>query len=361
MKEELNIDELLNSFLDGEATERERIEVQRLLTHDAKVAKRMRELEKCRVLVSSLPYAEAPAEVMEGIKTSLGKSPKAPEVVEFEHRKGARHLMIRQVFSVAAIVALVAVLGVVIYTILGPEGSRKQPMVTEDLKLPVKKIAVEPERTAQPMATKAGSPSRSASAEREKPISPAGGQVEVAKEVLWGFSGRLELKTKALTAVDASISRAIEDCGLVQNGLSRQDEVERVYIVAGSRETVNLLLSDLDSIWGKFDSATLFVEAGRSGERVVVDNVKTSQIAEILKQEGSEACIKVAKDIASFNRIGKQLPGEEMFAAIGNKGDDLITIPKPVLTSRERPITKLVSGTEAEQRVLLTIVVTGSE
>jgi len=362
MKEEMNIDELLTSFLDGEATERERIEVQRLLTNDAQVAKRMRELEKCRMLVGSLPYAEAPAEIMKGIKTSLGKSPvKAPEAVVFEQRRGARHLLIRQVLSVAAMVVLVAVLAVVIYTILVPEVSSKQPIVADNLKLPAKKIEIRSEGTVQPEVTKADLPSRSASAEQGKPISPAGGQVEAAKEVLVGFSGRLQLKTKALIAVDASISRAIEDSGLVQYSVSGRDGKERVYTVAGSRETVNLLLGDLDGIWGKFDSATLAVEAGEAGERVVVDNVKTGQIAEILKQENSEARIKVAKDIASFNRIGKQLPGTEMFAAIGYKGDDLITIPKPVLTSGERPITKPAGGTEAEQKVLLTIVVASSE
>ncbi len=355
MKEELNIDELLNSFLDGEATERERIEVQRLLTHDAQVAKRMRELEKCRMLVGSLPYAEAPAEIMKGIKTSLGKSPvKAPEVGVFEQRRGARHLLIRQVLSVAAMVALVAVLGVVIYTILVPEVSSKQPIVADNLKLPAKKIEIRSEGTVQPVVTKADLPSRKRSAEQGKPI-------EAAKELLVGFSGRLELKTKALIAVDASISRAIEDSGLVQYSVSGRDGKERVYTVAGSRETVNLLLGDLDGIWGKFDSATLVVEAGEAGERVVVDNVKTGQIAEILKQENSETRIRVAKDIASFNRIGKQLPGTEMFAAIGYKGDDLITIPKPVLTSGERPITKPAGGTEAEQKVLLTIVVASSE
>ncbi|MCJ7730218.1 MAG: hypothetical protein MUO27_10140, partial [Sedimentisphaerales bacterium] len=290
-----------------------------------------------------------------------------------EQRRGARHLLIRQVLSVAAMVVLVAVLGGVIYTILVPEVSSKQPMAADNLKLPAKKIEVRSEGTVQPVVTKADSPSRSdLSAEQRKPTSPAGGQVEAAKELLVGFSGRLELKTKALIAVDASISRAIEDSGLVQYNVSGRDGKERVYTVAGSRETVNLLLGDLNGIWGKFDSATLVVsafsetsplggEAGEAGERVVVDNVKTGQIAEILKQDNSETRIKVAKDIASFNRIGKKLPGTEMFAAIGYKGDDLITIPKPVLTSGERPITKPAGGTEAEQKVLLTIVVASSE
>jgi hypothetical protein len=134
-----------------------------------------------------------------------------------------------------------------------------------------------------------------------------------------------------------------------------------VYTVAGSREAVNLLLSDLGNIWGRFDSASLLVETEQLGELVFVDNVTTEQIAEILKQDSSEGRIRVAKDIAAFNRIEKQLPGKEMFAAIDYERGELITIPKPVLTSSERPITKPAGGAEAEQEVLLTIVVAGSE
>ncbi len=344
MKEEMNIDELLNSFLDGEATEQERTEVERLIAHDAKVAKRLAELERCRMLVGSLPYAEAPAEILEEIKASVGKMPvRTFEAEAFEERKGAKHLLIRQVVSAAAMVALVAVLGVVIYTILVPESSSERPMAADDLRLPAKKIEVEPGGAARRLVARA-----------EKPT-------EGIEKIPGGFSGRLELKTKALIAADASVNRAIEDSGLTQYGVSGRDERQRVYTVAGSREAVNLLLSDLGNIWGRFDSASLLVETEQAGERVVVDNVKTEQIAEILKQDSSEGRIRVAKDIAAFNRIEKQLPGKEMFAAIDYERGELITIPKPVLTSSERPITKPAGGAEAEQEVLLTIVVAGSE
>jgi hypothetical protein len=124
---------------------------------------------------------------------------------------------------------------------------------------------------------------------------------------------------------------------------------------------VNLLLSDLANIWERFDSTRLLVETGQADEGVVVDNVKTEQIAEIIKQDSPEGRIRVAKDIAAFNRIGEQLPGKEIFAAISYESGDLLTIPKPVLTSSEKPITKPASGAEAEQKVLLTIVVAGSE
>jgi hypothetical protein len=343
-KEDANIDELLNSFLDGELAERERTEVERLLTHDAEIAKRFAELEKCRMLVGSLPYAEAPAEVLERIKESAGEMPvSSSETKVFEQCRGARHLLIRQVVSIAAMVVLVAVLGVVIYTILGPESVGKRPMVAEDLRLPAKKIEVEPSETVQPMMAKAEE------------------TIEQAKLLAGGFRGRLELKTKALVATDASVNRAIEDSGLAQYSVSRKEAEQRVYTVAGSREAVGLLLSDLASIWGRFDSASLLVETDQMSERVVVDNVKTEQVAEIVKQDSPEARIKVAKDIAAFNRIEKHLPGEEMFAAIDYGKADLITIPKPVLTSSEKAVTKPVGGAEAKQEVILTIVVAGSK
>ncbi len=344
MKEDANIDELLNSFLDGEATERERTEVERLIAHDPEIAKRMVELEKCMMLVSSLPYAEAPAKIVEDVKASVGNVPvRDLEAEAFEQREGARHLLIRQVVSVAAMVALVAVLGVVIYTILGPEGSSERPMAADDLKLPAKKIEVEPEGAAQRLMAKA-----------EKPT-------EGLERFLKGFSGRLELKTRTLIAADASVNRAIEDSGLARYVVSRRDGGQRVYTVAGSREAVNLLLSDLANIWERFDSTRLLVETGQADEGVVVDNVKTEQIAEIIKQDSPEGRIRVAKDIAAFNRIGEQLPGKEIFAAISYESGDLLTIPKPVLTSSEKPITKPASRAEAEQKVLLTIVVAGSE
>lgn len=355
MKQDANIDELLNSFLDGEATERERTEVERLIAHDPEIAKRMGELEKCRMLVSSLPYAEAPAKIVEEVKASVGNMPvRDLEAEAFEQREGARHLLIRQVVSVAAMVALVAVLGVVIYTILGPESFSERPMTADDLKLPAKKIEVEPEGAAQRLMAKADSPSRSASAERGKPT-------EGLERFLKGFSGRLELKTRTLIAADASVNRAIEDSGLARYVVSRRDGGQRVYTVAGSREAVNLLLSDLANIWERFDSTRLLVETGQADEGVVVDNVKTEQIAEIIKQDSPEGRIRVAKDIAAFNRIGEQLPGKEIFAAISYESGDLLTIPKPVLTSSEKTGKKPAGRQEDGEKVHLTIVVVGSE
>ncbi len=109
-----NIEELLNSFIDGELTERERTEVQRLISHDAQVAQRLRELQKTQMLVGSLPRAEAPAQIMNGIKASLERDKVSDEPVwsaeRFEKRVGARHLLARKVLAAAAMIGLVAIL-----------------------------------------------------------------------------------------------------------------------------------------------------------------------------------------------------------------------------------------------------------
>ena len=49
MKENPNMDELLNSFIDGELPARQQTEVQRLIAHDEKIAQRVRQLQKSKM------------------------------------------------------------------------------------------------------------------------------------------------------------------------------------------------------------------------------------------------------------------------------------------------------------------------
>ncbi|MHC4734051.1 MAG: anti-sigma factor family protein, partial [Planctomycetota bacterium] len=95
-----NIEELLNSYIDGELTEREQTEVKRLISHDAQVAQRLRELQTSKILVSSLPRAEAPDRILDGVKASLETEALSSERAWSEEpsvrRVGVRHLMVRK-------------------------------------------------------------------------------------------------------------------------------------------------------------------------------------------------------------------------------------------------------------------------
>ena len=271
-RENPNIEELLNSFIDGELAEREQTEVQRLILHDAEVAQRLRELQKTKTLVGSLPRAEAPAQIVDEIKASLERETVSGEPAwggeRFDERAGVKHLLVRKVLTAAAMIGLVAILGVVIYTIVAPEAELR-------------------------------------------PALPA-----VA------FDGRLELKTDALSTVNAFINKAIEDNGLSDSISLKSRRGKSVYSITCSQDDLNLLLADLANIWERFDSATLFVETKPPGERKF-DGVSTGRIIEIV--------------------------------------DDLITPVKPELAGPGEKIEKPTVRVKDVKKVHLTIVVAGSE
>jgi hypothetical protein len=134
-----------------------------------------------------------------------------------------------------------------------------------------------------------------------------------------GFTGRLELKTTNLLAVDAAINNAIEHNGISKHAGSGKQGGKNVYVLSSSREAMSTLLGDLKNVWGSFDSATLFVDTEAAGQQVVVEDVNADQIT------------------------------------------DLITPVKPIFTKPEEEIERPAIRVKEEKKVHLTIVVSGSE
>ncbi len=326
--EDQNIEELLNGFLDGELTARQQTEVQRLIAHDSRFAHRLQELRNCKMLVSSLPFVEAPAEMTDEIKTSLEKTAMLGfKSHHLDRRIGARHLFVRRLAAVAAMIGLVAVLASLIYTIVAPVDVADKSVAIEGWQQPVEQIlapAVPADRPGPAMET---------------------------------FNGRLELKTASLLAVSDSISRAIEDIGLGDKVSVKTEENKTVYDLTCSRESLNLLLSDLENIWKKFDSANLSLETGGFGGDVLIEAVTARQIADIANQDSIQKRSELAKNFAVLNETAQLLPGRELLAAFDNRAPDLITIPKPVLTSGEKSIKRPLTQASDEKGVHLTITV----
>jgi len=327
MKENPNIDELLNSFIDGELTARQQTEVQRLIAHNPHIEQRLRELQQCKMLMNSLPCAEAPANVLEDIKASLARRTlldQQPSIID--ERAGTRHLLARRVLAATAMIGLLAVLAVVIYTILAPGTAPEKPIVIEDHQ-PLEIIETVESRP-RPMAIE--------------------------------FNGRIELKTSALIAVDAFVNRAIQDNGLSGSISPVRQPDKSVYSINCSKEELNLLLADLEYIWAELDSATLFVDTDVFGKQVEVKAVSTKQFAEIVNQDSEQMCIKVAKDFAVLNSMTELLPGKEVLSAMSDGSRSLITIPRPVLTGSQKTIKKPTAQSKDNQTVHLTIVVATS-
>jgi len=304
------IDELLNSYIDDELTAEQQAEVERLIDQDAKIAQRLRQLQKCRILVGSMPYAEAPASVLQGVKASLAcRSLPGEEQPAYEQQAGKKYVLLRKVLAAAAMITLAAVLSVVIHRFVPPKTAPEKPAA----------------------------------------------RVVAAS----GFSGRLELKTSALNAVDAFIKSAIDDKGLSASVNPERRQGRRIYSLDCTREGLHSLLDDLDNIWTELDSATLFVNTEIFGVQTVVDAVTTKQIAEIAGQDSYERRIELARDFAVLNNIAENLPDKEIRVAI-EAGDSSLTqqwrMLKPVLTSNQKTVKKPADQVQEKQTVHLTII-----
>jgi hypothetical protein len=327
MKVNPKIDELLNSFIDGELSPRQQTEVQRLIAHDPQAGQRLRQLQKCRMLLASLPFTDAPAGMLENIKASLEKKALPYEQPSpLEERQGRRHLFVRKVLAVAAMVGLMAVLSVVIYSIVTPSAPPKTPIVA-NRNLPE---IIEPV-TSPPTA--------------------------VAVE----FNGRLELKTNSFVEVDASINKAIAENDFLNCITLAREADSSEYVLVCSRKGLSGLLADLENIWARLDSATMLIQTKEFGRPIVVNAVTPQQIGEIACQDSFERSIEVAKDFAVLNNIADLLPGREVLTAVNDRTSAFVIIPgipKPVLTGWPKTIKESTTQpTFVPAKVNLTITI----
>jgi len=319
-----NIDELLNSLIDEELTDAQRAEVERLIAYNSQIAQRLRQLQKTKMLISCLPRLKAPREIIERVKASLAVDTKPAEQRFYvQERRGMRQLLVRRFLAAAAMIALIAVLGGVIYTILAPENVTEGPMAT------VARVQPVPSET-------------------------------------YGvrFSGRLELKADALVAVDAFINRTIEDNDLSDCVTITHQANKRLYSLNCSQQDLNLLLADLQHIWQQFGSATLYVDTEQFNRPIVVDAVTAEQAAEVVGQDDPQSSIEMAKEFALLNNMVGLMPARQILTAIDDKNVGLISqwqIPKPVLTGGSKTTEKMVKPSEHKPEASLTIIVVGGE
>ena len=328
------IEELLNSYIDDELSADERSEVQRLVRENHTIAQRLRQLERCRVLVSSLPPAEPPAEVVAGIKQLLrNHSAGASKSKHIETRRGARHLFVRQVLAASIIIGLVGIFGAVVYKIVGPEETAS----------PI--VAVQPAPTAKPEVM---------------PVETKKAVAVTAVENTMGIGlYSLQLQTADFTAVDAYVNKLLEESPWLRYEATKDQPGKSAYRILCSRGGLEAMMSDLATVWSKFDSTTLIVRTDNVGQDVTVASVKPEQIADIARQDTIDKRIKLANNFAMLNSVEQIMPGEKMLAATERSMPELTTIPKPVLTSGDKKTATAPKGAWDQVQVDLNIIVTG--
>lgn len=317
---EERIDELLNGYIDDELGARQRTEVERLIAHDERIGLRLRQLQKCRTLIGSLPCAEAPPQILRQLKASLAAT--APLYVESNHnrRVGRIHLLARKLVSAAAMLALVALLAGVIYTILAPETAPDGPPVVVD---------------RQP----------SEDIEQVRPT-PAPSRAVA-------FSGRLELKTSVPAEVGAILRTAIDENDLSDSIGDIREPNRRIHYLKCSREGLNALLAALEGVWPRLDSAAMVIDTEVFNRPVAVDAVTPDQIVEIIDKDNIKERLELAKDFDLLNTTMANMPGAEIRAAIEGETPSL-AIEKPIIVGPSARKTSDVA--EADKTIRLTII-----
>jgi hypothetical protein len=331
-----NIEELLNGFVDGELSAQEAAEVQQLVEKDPSIARRLHEIETCRMLVSSLPHAEPPAGVVSGIKEVVqGKWSQGIRVgytqkrsSKFPTTPGHLHLFTRQVLAASIVVGLVGLLGAVIYRILEPQNST------------TKIVAEVPEPTVT---------------EPEKAVEAVKAANQASAVVVYS----LKLTTADFAGVDSFINKLLDESTWLKFQTAKVQPGQSAYRVYCSRAALEDLMTNLAPVWSRFDSTTLVVHNDNTSEQVAVEQVRPEQVADIAKQETITERVKLARDFAVINGVHRLLPQERMVAlgsGISAPEQELITIPKPVLTSGEKSLLTTPKGFSDQVQVNLNIV-----
>jgi anti-sigma-K factor RskA len=305
------IDELLSAYMDGELGARQVTEVERLIARDERVAERLEALSRCRELVGGLPPSEPPAELMAGVRASLERRHllTSVEAVPVEDNRGRRSLFVRKVVSLAAMLALVAVLGGVIYNIVKPaEVERGGEFVARD-----EGVSVTVARS-------------------EDVAEPTDGRLALAEPRSNEYSLELELVSGNPKAVSSVVSKAIRGWREAREG---QAGAGRQWTVYCSRGELKELMAEMEQVWDRLDESKLLVEGAEGTEPVTVKDVRPEQVVAIAEQQTSEQVLRVAKDYSVVNEMASAIPGRELVAATRGE-QEIIRIPKPVLTSSER-------------------------
>jgi hypothetical protein len=306
-----NIDEFLNGYIDGELTQRQQIELQRLIKHDEQVAKRLDQLQKAKMLVASLPQVDAPAGMVDRIMTTLEtRAILEHEPIVTSPRAGAAYLFGRKLVAAAAMITLMAVLAVVVYTILAPH--------SETPNLPYSPITV------------AAAPE--------------------------DFHGRLELKTANFAAFNAVLARAIDSVGLEDSTQAITIDGGKAYNLTCSRDSAKALMAKLSDVWNKLDAAKIVVETDTFAKEVAVDNVTTQQIEQIVESNTLNERIDLAVELATANQLAKLVPNKDILHGVQNP-TIMPTMVIPVFTSDNTdPHPKTATPAKHGERVNLTII-----
>lgn len=341
MKDMEQIEEMLNSYIDGELDERKSNEIKRLIDHDKEVFGLYDSLKRYKDLMNSVSQTPCPDGLCDSINKQLEREILLADTSSYSHSAGRRHLIVRRLMTAAAVIALAAVLSFVILDIFIPKSSRDKFFANTMRKKSFKEVLYEkpfPDESASQVA------------QQDIPIMPIKGNDVPLVAVL-------TLETKNPIEVDWLVAKAMTTTGIFNQttAIDRQPGSVK-YVINCSDESAANLLAELSFVWPQCRSTKLDIGTEQTGKYITINNVSAQQALEICKAEAYPVRIRIAGDIAVINRAAAE--NIEKFYAINTIDYERLYAQKPALTSAENlPDANLPAA--GDRTAVITIIVVG--
>ncbi|HBG26997.1 MAG: hypothetical protein A2Y10_20220 [Planctomycetes bacterium GWF2_41_51] len=336
MKDIEQLEELLNSYIDGELDERKSNEVKRLIDNDKNARLAFESLHRCRKLLGSLRPSAAPEGFCESVTRDLERNILLADTEVYQHsKKGKRRLIYRHFITAAAMIALVAALSYVVLDIFVPKSARQKFADNVLNRKPKPQVLFE-----QPFAQ---------APEQDIVVAaPKGPSVPLV--------AKLTLITDSPVEADWLIGKALMNTALFDKTSAVDRKTGSVkYVLSCDRNSIVSLIGELNFIWPKCSDATLQIGTEQQGKFITINNVSARQTLDICKADNYNHRLRMASDIAMINQIAVT-DVLQNYLAKQNADSDFIVPNKPVLTSSEKIEKPLSDNVSEPANFTITII-----
>jgi hypothetical protein len=317
MKDLEQIEELLNSYIDGELDERKINEVKRLIDNDKEIESLYDSLKRYKNLMQTVSQPPVPEGMCENITARLERHILLSDTDIYSHKAGKRHLMIRRLITAAAIIVLAAVLSAIIFDIFVPKSSRQRLITNATKKRTTKQVLYERpfDETKQPQEDK---------------------QIVPESTVDAPLVAILTFETNRLIEVDWLVAKALTTTNLFNQtaAIDRQPGSVR-YVLNCSKDSLVSLIQELSFIQPQCISTKMDIGTEQAGKYITINNISSQQMLEICKVESFGQRLRMAGDLAVINKVTSPAVIDRLYAA-EDTDYDLLKPQKPVLTSVEK-------------------------
>ena len=271
---EIETDELISLYLDGEASVRQRTELKRLMQHDPSIAERMESLRRQQQILNALPIEAAPDSLHADIRSAIERKLILNDVSEpSQSILATSHLFVRRLATAAAMILLpLGVLGLVVFQIMRPPSGG--PIDYE----PTNQIIAETDTATNPILT----------------------PTEIFTQL--PFDGVLVLKTGHYVAVSRAIEEAILDQGLLSRTFPQRTANTMSFDITASPKMVAELIDSLAAVRPQCESVMLEVVSGSDEQIFEIAEPQTKQLNALVYEDSQEMLQRLATRYASANQ-----------------------------------------------------------